>query len=497
MNSHARAVFFLPGNHLYPPQHLEAHRNDLIVMVEDEVVCRRWRGHQQKLALVLGAMREHAAILLDAGFEVFYCRLQENLSLTSGLEHAFAQVDSQTLYTFEITDQALQARIARWCSHRSITHLPIGDPGFMTPKAVFRSFAQNRRTLRMADFYKNQRLSQHLLVDETGAPLGGQWSFDAENRKKLPRTQAAPALPQVVHSDQTRAVITEVAERFADHPGHAHELWLPTTRAGAINWLEVFLRERLIGFGTYEDAITHRSVTLFHSTLSPLINLGLILPEEVVTNVMQYAADHTIPINDLEGFLRQLIGWREFIRGVYVEHGAVMRALNTRNHKRMLTHHWHDGTTGIPPLDDAIRHQLEWGWTHHINRLMVIANLMNLCEIVPTEVHAYFMQYYLDAFDWVMVPNVYGMGLNSEGGIFATKPYICGSNYLLKMSDFSRGDWCDAVDGLYWRFIANHFETLRKNPRLAMLTAGLNKMPGEKKQRLFSAADGFLARCTA
>ena len=346
----------------------------------------------------------------------------------------------------------------------------------------------------MADFYRGQRRRLGLLVDTAGRPAGGRWSLDAENRKKLPKGQVPPVPPAVKHDSETEAAMAEIARRFPDHPGCAMDLWLPTDRAGALRWLDRFIAERLIGFGTYEDAISQRGDLLFHSGLSPLMNLGLVTPKEVIERVV--ARVDEVPLNDLEGFVRQIIGWREFIRGVYQTHGEAMRSNNARNQRRRLTHHWHDGTTGLPPLDDAIDHQLRLGWTHHINRLMVIANLMNLCEIDPSEVYDYFMSYYLDAYDWVMVPNVYGMGLNSDGGVFATKPYICGSNYLLKMSDFRKGDWCNTVDGLYWRFVEKHRSELEMNPRLAVLTRGLDRMDADRRRAIFEAAETFLARFT-
>ena len=226
------------------------------------------------------------------------------------------------------------------------------------------------------------------------------------------------------------------------------------------------------------------------------MNLGLLTPAEVVEAIENRAAAGDVPLNDREGIIRQVIGWREFIRGVYSEFGAEMRASNQRAHTRQMTQHWHDGTTGIPPLDDAIAHQRSLGWTHHINRLMVLSNLMNLSEIHPDSAYDYFMTYYIDAYDWVMVPNVYGMGLTSDAGVFATKPYICGSNYLLKMSDFSKGDWCDVVDGLYWGFVARHREELSRNHRASFTLKQLDRIAPERAERIASAADQFLHRCT-
>ena len=489
-------VFFLPGNHLYPAQLLNAYRDTTIVMIEDAAICQRRPYHQQKLALMLSAMREHAVALRSAGHRVEYFPLAAEQTLTSALKQVCASLSTRTLYTFEVYDQSLTRLLTNFCNTHELEWHTAGNPAFLTQSADFAGYANGKKQLRMGDFYKKQRLGLNILVDRDQNPIGGQWSFDAENRKKLPRTQPLPTLNQIEHSDVTASTILEVADRFSSHPGDANGLWVPTTRAGAIAWLQTFIEQRLLGFGTYEDAITTRSAVLFHSALSPMLNLGLLTPSEIVAAVLEAAESQGIPLNDVEGIIRQVIGWREFMHGVYDQFGSTMRRRNTRGQERTLSRHWHDGNTGIPPLDAAIKHQRDLGWNHHINRLMVIANLMNLCEIEPDQVYEYFMTYYLDAYDWVMVPNVYGMGLNSDGGIFATKPYICGSNYLLKMSDFKRGDWCDVVDGLYWRFISNNMEELRKNARLSVFASGLNRLADEKKERIFSAAEHFLERCT-
>ena len=202
------------------------------------------------------------------------------------------------------------------------------------------------------------------------------------------------------------------------------------------------------------------------------------------------------PINDREGFVRQLLGWREFVRGVYLSKPPHKTLQNKRNHTRQMTHHWFDATTGIPPLDAAIRTMQSKGWNHHIERLMVFANLMNLCEIHPQSVYEYFMTHHIDAYDWVMQPNVEDMGLSSCEDSFATKPYICGSNYLLKMSDYAKGPWCDAIDGLYWRFVERNREELESNARTVLAVKAMDRVSAQRRQLINVAADQFLERCT-
>ena len=322
----------------------------------------------------------------------------------------------------------------------------------------------------------------------------GEWSFDADNRKKLPRNVQPPEMVWTTPGAHEKDVIELVRREFKDHPGDAREFCWPTTRSQAREWLDDFVANRLDDFGPYEDAISSRSVTVFHSVLSPCLNLGLLTPREVIDAALVRVDE--VPVQSLEGFVRQVIGWREFVRGVYRNYSEQQDASNFWSHEREMSPSWHDGTTGILPLDDAIRTAQRLGWTHHIPRLMVLGNLMTLCEIRPSSAHRWFMEMFVDSSEWVMGPNVYGMGLFSDGGIFATKPYICGSNYLLKMSDYKKGPWCEIVDGLYWRFIDKHREFFSGNPRLALMPRALDRLDSERRTRIFAAAEAFLEQHT-
>ena len=201
-------------------------------------------------------------------------------------------------------------------------------------------------------------------------------------------------------------------------------------------------------------------------------------------------------MNSLEGFVRQVLGWREFIRGVYQSRGDYQVNQNYWNHAKKLNSSWYEGSTGIDPLDDSIKTALQDGYNHHIPRLMVISNLMNLCEIDPKEIYKWFMEMYIDSSEWVMVPNVFGMATYSDGGLMSTKPYSCGSNYLLKMSNYKKGDWCEIVDGLYWRFINKNRAFYESNPRLTLQVRLLDKMTSDKKERIFKKAEEFIKQNT-
>ena len=489
----------LCGDQLFPVAELESRLGDVnqieIVMVEDPSLCVRRPYHQQKLALVLSAMRNHARLLRDYGYRVHYSELDQQRTLAMSLTE-LPEMSSRDLIGFRCHSRGQQAWIERACKTAGFCWLAKPSPMFLTEPGTFSELTEKTTPLQMGRFYQKQRKRLLVLLEADSQPRGGRWSFDEDNRRKLPRGQVVPDLPLVSQPTATAGAIKEVCNRFSDHSGDATQLWLPTDRAGALQWLREFLEQRFIGFGTFEDAISQRSWSLFHSTLSPLLNLGLLTPDEVLESALVYAEENAVGLNDLEGFVRQLIGWREFVNGVYANYGEEMRTANTRNQTRSMLPSWGLGELGIPPFDDAIATLRRTGWNHHIERLMIIANLMNLSQIEPDEVYEFFMTHYVDAYDWVMVPNVYGMGLNSDNNTFATKPYICGSNYWLKMSDYKKGEWCDVVDGLYWRFVELNQEKLARNPRTAVLPANLRRLSGERRQRLFSAADLFLVQHT-
>jgi len=259
--------------------------------------------------------------------------------------------------------------------------------------------------------------------------------------------------------------------------------------------LTEFLELRLQRFGAYEDAISTHHGFLFHSVLTPLLNTGLLTPREVIDKTMAHAGRHEIPLNSLEGFVRQVIGWREYVRGTYEFHGRAQRIENHWGHDRQLPRSFWTADTGIPPIDTVIGRILNTGYAHHIERLMIFANFMLLCEFSPDDVYRWFMEMFIDSYDWVMVPNVYGMGLHADGGMMMTKPYISASSYILRMSDFKRGPWCAIWDGLFWRFIAKHRDFFGANPRSSVMVRNLDRMGDAKLREHVAAADEFLSRC--
>ncbi|MFK8139425.1 MAG: cryptochrome/photolyase family protein, partial [Bdellovibrionales bacterium] len=350
------------------------------------------------------------------------------------------------------------------------------------------------------NFYASRREHMKVLVDQDLKPVRGKWSYDAEHRKKIPQDLKIPKSSVEkfnYHTKITEKVKETIDKYFGNHPGESADFCFPVSRKDYEKNFKYFLKTMMNDFGSYQDSITNKSPFLFHSLISPGMNLGLITPEEVTRWTLQwYSKNPDAPLNSVEGFLRQVIGWREFIRGIYQEYSEVQDKKNFFSHKNKMSAHWYRGDTGIPPLDDAIKRALKYSYSHHIDRLMVLSNIMLLCELDPKEVHKWFMELYMDSSDWVMGPNVYGMGQFSDGGIFATKPYISGSNYILKMSDYKKGDWCEVMDGLYWRFVDKNSEFFASNPRMKMMMSALDRMNEEKKKRIFLKAEEFIKKVT-
>ncbi|MEO0732629.1 MAG: cryptochrome/photolyase family protein [Bacteroidota bacterium] len=500
--AHPTRLLLLLGDQLFPTVHDDFDlKNTVVWMAEDHELCTHYRYHKHKLILFLSAMRSFAADLEEKGLSVTYSQLNTATLGQSYLDRLVTFLDNHpridTLLGYQIEDAFFAHRVTDLVAKRQLHYAPRASAGFVTTREQFADYNQRARKPHMARFYEEQRKRLDILLDGDGGPLHGKWSFDADNRKKLPKKYAVPDQPTYAWTEHTEAVVQLVDEHFADHPGKTDNFWLATTRRQALHQLDDFLKERFADFGPYEDAFEPDAPFLLHSVLSPYINMGLITAGEVTERTVAFALKNDVHYPSVEGFVRQVIGWREFIRGMYHEYTAEMQGTNFFGHKRKLTEHWWTGDTGVAPVDDAIQRAGKYGYLHHIERLMVMGNMMLLSEIHPDEVYRWFMEFFVDSADWVMVPNVYGMSQFADGGLFATKPYICGANYWSKMSSYSKkADWADTVDGLYWRFIDRKRGFMKRNPRLSMMVSLYDKMNEQKKTRLAAAAERWLARCT-
>jgi len=489
-------LFIILGNQLFNPKYLSDYKDHIFFMAEDYGLCTFEKHHKLKILLFLSAMRSFKDELKSKNFNVIYKDVNKDFksSYEKKLEKTVKEKKIKEITFFEIEDKFFEKRILNFGKKNSLQINQVKSPMFLMERQEFKDYLSKNKRPFMANFYKIVRTKMNLLMNKNGTPKGNKWSFDEENRKKLPNNIKVPVISKVKETKETTTLKKFINSNFKDHPGNTDKFWFPTTRKDASKWLDEFLKERIKLFGDYEDAVTDKSNTVFHSALSPLINLGLIAPEEIIEKLRKI--ENKVPMNSLEGYIRQIIGWREFMRGIYQNYDQRLDNTNFFNHKRKMKKSWYDGNTGLDPLDYAINNAKNYGWSHHIERLMILANIMNLCEINPKQVYKWFMEMFVDSSDWVMAPNVYGMGLFSDGGIFATKPYICGSSYFLKMMHFKKGPWCDVMDGLYWKFIDRHKKFFLKNPRLAMMVRVSEKMNKERKTRIFKAANNFIKENT-
>ncbi|WP_200975485.1 cryptochrome/photolyase family protein [Echinicola sp. 20G] len=463
-----------------------------VFLIEELLFFKQYQFHRQKLLFHRASMQAYLGFLTQKDIEVHYVPCTEETSDVRKLIPKLAKDQVKKICLIDPTDNWLEKRIRKACEEAGLEWEMHESLLFLNTKEDLKDYFGKKEKYFQADFYEQQRKKREILMDGD-QPLGGKWSFDADNRKKYPPKKTPPKIQWPKANKYSQEAKQYVEKHFKGNYGNLEEgLLYPVTYATARVWFEQFLEYRFKEFGPYEDAIVEAEIVLHHSVLTPLLNVGLLHPQEVLERAIAYAEEHQVPLNTLEGFVRQIMGWREFIRGVYVWKGSQERTKNFWGFERKIPQDFWQGETGIGPIDKTIQKTIKTAYNHHIERLMVLGNFMLLCEFDPNEVYRWFMEMYIDAYDWVMVPNVYGMSQFADGGLMATKPYISGSNYLKKMSDYSKGDWQETWDALFWRFMHVHRDFLGKNHRLKMLLSTFDKMDKEKQKKLLDKAEEFL-----
>lgn len=464
-----------------------------VYLVEEWLFFSQYTFHYQKLVLHRASMRYYAHYLKQQGFSVHYI---ERTS-TSDLLKQLRKQGIKHIKLARVTDNWLEKRLTASATRNEITLHWLDTPYFINSANEVTQYAKQRKTFFQTHFYTEQRKKTGYLMDAGGQPLGGKWTYDSDNRERYPKNKKPPTAPRAASNQWVKEAEAYVQQHFPTAYGTGQPFLYAVTHADASDWLNTFLRERLAEFGPYEDAIVAKELVLHHSLLTPMLNVGLLTPQQVIDGWQDHIQQYNIPLNSSEGFLRQVIGWREFIRMVYESAGSQQRTKNYWGFERKIPPAFWTGTTGIYPIDNVIQKVLQTGYCHHIERLMVLGNFFLLCEFDPNEVYRWFMEMFVDAYDWVMVPNVYGMTQFADGGLMTTKPYISGSNYLMKMSDYPKGNWQPIWDGLFWRFMHVHRDFFTKNPRLGMLVKTFDKMPAEKQQQHLQLAEQFLQQLDA
>lgn len=455
---------------VFPHQLFEEHplidTDTIVYLVEDDRFFTDFTFHKQKLILHRATMKMYEAHLKKRCHRVHYVDYTHAQDLWEKLKHD--AVHSVT--TLNPVDHTLEQKLIKHVKKAGISlTIEHVTPYFVTPPDTLATYFKGKKRYFHAAFYTWQRKRMKILLNSNGSPMGGKWSFDTENRAAMPNTISIPE----PYKPRANAYLTEarkyVEKHFQDNPGETHTFLYPTTFKTARAALDHFLHTCFAQFGTYQDAIVADQPFLFHSMLSAVINCGLLTPAYVVEETISYARRHKLPLNTVEGFIRQIIGWREFVWGVYVHGYDKQKDANYFRCTCKIPYSWWEGTTGLDPVDTVIKRIHTYAYAHHIERLMILGNAMLLHEFKPDEVYKWFMELFIDAYDWVMVPNVYGMSQFADGGLMTTKPYISASAYIKKQSNFKKGEWCAAWDELFWHFLHKHRAKLIKIPRMALL----------------------------
>jgi len=483
------------GTIIFPHQLFRQHpalsKEREILLVEGQLffsgVQSSLQFHQKKLMVHRASMQAYKNRLESQGYHVHYVDFRRDLF------QSLLKKKIEEIWFSDPVDRILESRLKNSAQKLRMEVHRQPTPGFLTPEDWLFSFFKDTRHFSMAHFYIAQRKRLKVLV-EGDKPVGGKWSFDPENRRKIPKDLQLPKHLSSKPDSFIEEAKKYVENHFGSNPGTTENFFYPVTHEASGRWFKNFLKEKLNYFGSYQDAILKDEPFLFHSVLTPMLNIGLLTPDQIIKETLAYAEENSVSLNSLEGFIRQIIGWREFMRAVYLLKGEEERTINFFQHKRKLPKSFYTGTTGLDPVDAVIHRLIQYAYAHHIERLMVLGNIMLLCEIDPDEVYRWFMEVFIDAYDWVMVPNVYGMSQYADGGLITTKPYISSSNYIRKMSDFSAGEWCSIWDALYWRFIHLHRDFFKRNPRMKVMINQIDRLGKERMKEHLAIANRFLER---
>jgi len=477
---------------------------DLVLMVEVVEETTYVRHHKQKIAFILSAMRHFADELRNLNFSVDYVRLddKENSgSFTGELLRAIARHKPDRIVITEPGEWRVRKMMDAWPEKLKLPVDIREDDRFFCSTAWFRAWAGGRRTHRMEYFYREMRRRTGILMDGD-KPCGDRWNFDSENRKKLPHSLATPERSRTEPDAVSQDVLSMVAERFADHFGDLGSFSWAVTRKDALATLDRFISEALPSFGDYQDAMASREPFLFHSLLSPYLNIGLLDPREICTAAENAFRRGDAPINAVEGFIRQILGWREYVQGIYWLKMPQYAETNALGAVRPLPWFYWSGETDMNCLATTIADTRRNAYAHHIQRLMITGNFALLVGVHPAELEEWYLAVYADAFDWVELPNTHGMALFADGGLLASKPYAASGAYIDRMSDYCQacqydpkvknGPGACPFNFLYWNFLIENRAYLKRNPRMVMPYRTLERMPKDREEVIRGEARTFI-----
>jgi deoxyribodipyrimidine photolyase-related protein len=479
--------------------------NTVILMMEVWDEATYVRHHKQKIVLIFSAMRHFAESLRAEGWQVDYVRLDDADNTGSFTGEVARACERRAPSEVRVTESG-EWRVARameeWEDRLPCPVSILPDTRFIATTREFCEWAEGRKHLTMEYFYREMRKKTGLLMRDDGKPEGGEWNYDAENREPPKEGLKAPPAPKFAPDDITREVIALVGTRFSDHFGELEPFGWPVTREQALEAAEAFFARRLAKFGPYQDAMVHGEDDLYHSMLSTSLNIGLLEPLELCERAEEEYRKGRAPLNSVEGFIRQIIGWREYVRGFYWHAMPGLAEANALNARRRLPEFFWTGETDMRCLADCIRTTREDAHAHHIQRLMVLGNFCLIAGIDPQDVADWYLAVYADAFEWVELPNVAGMVLYADGGNLATKPYAASGNYINKMSNYCSGcrykvsqktgpNACP-FNPLYWHFMDANRGRLESNHRIGRIFATWDRMGETKKAEYLESAEKFL-----
>ena len=477
--------------------------SDELIMIESSEEATYVWSHQAKIAIFLSAMRHFSEELRSLQYPLTYIK-ESPLSIIDILKNQLIEKKINCLVCVEPGEWRLKKAIEQLVEELKISLVMHEDNHFFCSHQEFREWASNKKELRLEYFYRQMRKTHHILIDADGEPEGGQWNFDQDNRKPYPKK--GPGMvdgPIQFQPDQiTLDVLAYVKKNYKDHPGSLEYFNWPVTRAQALEGLQYFIDYRLRNFGVFQDAMWTETPFGWHSVLSTSLNLKLLNPREVINAVLGAWKKYSLDLSTVEGFIRQILGWREFVRGMYYLDMPKMAEDNYYSHTRALPKWYWDGNTQMACMRDAIGQTLKYGYAHHIQRLMITGNFALLAEILPSEVCDWYLAIYVDAIEWVELPNTAGMALFANGGRFTSKPYIASGAYVKRMSnycdtcpykpDVRYGENACPITTLYWNFLIKHRAQLEANPRSRLMTANLSRINLEDQQAIASHAHKIL-----
>lgn len=449
-------------------------------LIEDYEFFNAYNFHKQKLVLHRASMKFYESFLNKNGFDVDYIEFKENW-----VEY-LKKFGVDEIITYELNNFELEEKIIKSGFKFSFYKSPM----FLSSNEEFAEFFSSKKHYSQTTFYIYMRKKYKLLLDKASKPIGGKWTYDKENRQKIPANFKVPPLPQIKENVYVKEAKKYINKHFPNNIGSLELFNYPITFAEVNLCINNFIQNRLENFGIYQDAIVENNSYLFHSNLSFALNIGLITPQELVTKIISA----NVSLNSKEGYIRQIIGWREFVKGIYYLIGKTQIESNFFKCKNNLNHKFYTGETGILPIDNVIKKLLRTGYANHIERLMVLGNFFLLCEITPQAVYHWFMEMSIDSYPWAMCANIFGMSQFADGGLIVTKPYIASSNYIKKMSNFNSNNWCKILDCLFWRFVYKNKVFFNKNPRLSILVSNLNRKDSDEIKKQIFIAENFLNR---